>query len=67
MVEIIRPKFERKYHQKMRMLRSKPTLANHPDFQNIAEPKVEPKKESLGAFAVLAALGILIFSTIRRR
>jgi len=35
MTEIIHPKFDRKYRQKVRMLRTKPELSEHPEFKDV--------------------------------
>jgi len=35
MTEIIKPKFERKRIHQIRLVRSKPQLADHPDFENL--------------------------------
>ncbi len=60
MVEIIRPKFERKTHHKLRLLRAKPSLADHPEYKGVKPPSVKP-------VAFIAAVTMLLMAVIRRR
>ncbi len=59
MVEIIRPKFERKLTHKLRMLRAKPELKNHPEFEGV--------KDDSGSFlSLLALVAATLFMILRR-
>jgi hypothetical protein len=62
MTEIIKPKFSRKRLHQLRMLKSKPSLSNHPEFQHLTtEHTPDVVKPTL-----LVALVGLIFLVFRR-
>jgi hypothetical protein len=59
--EIIRPKFDRKRIHQIRLVRSKPQLAAHPDFENLK--KGMPIVTSMTIFVFTLSCIFALFKT----
>jgi len=53
MVQIIHPTFVRNWRQKKRLLKAKPSLRNHPEFEEPREPMALPLLIALGGLFLL--------------